>query len=49
MQGRFGIAQSQISGYEKFEGIDPAAWTAKGYAVVNFDLRGSWDSEGILP
>ncbi|KAF4548395.1 Hypothetical protein D9617_28g065010 [Elsinoe fawcettii] len=47
--GRFGVAEDATSGYEKFEGIDPAEWTARGYAVVNCDLRGSWDSEGIVP
>lgn len=47
--GRFGVPQERLSGYEKFEGLDPAEWVAKGYAVANFDLRGAWDSEGIIP
>ncbi|KAM0231397.1 hypothetical protein ACHAPO_008507 [Fusarium lateritium] len=47
--GRFGVPESQVSGYEKFEGLDPAVWPARGYAIVNVDLRGSWDSEGIVP
>lgn len=47
--GRFGVPQERLSGYEKFEGLDPAEWVAKGYAVANFDLRGVWDSEGIIP
>ncbi|RSL54843.1 hypothetical protein CEP54_009690 [Fusarium duplospermum] len=44
--GRFGVPKSEVSGYEKFEGLDPAVWPARGYAIVNVDLRGSWDSEG---
>ncbi|KAH7357515.1 Alpha/Beta hydrolase protein [Pyrenochaeta sp. MPI-SDFR-AT-0127] len=47
--GRFGVPHERLSGFEKFEGLDPAEWVAMGYAVVNFDLRGSWDSEGIIP
>lgn len=43
-----GIVESNLSGYEKFEGPDPAEWTARGYAVVNVDSRGSWDSQGYL-
>ncbi|KEF55052.1 uncharacterized protein A1O9_08705 [Exophiala aquamarina CBS 119918] len=44
--GRVGIPQSKLSKYEKFEAPDPAEWTARGYAIVNVDVRGSWDSEG---
>ena len=47
--GRFGVPESVVSGYEKFEGLDPATWTARGYAIINVDLRGSWDSEGVIP
>ncbi|KAF2647739.1 alpha/beta-hydrolase [Lophiostoma macrostomum CBS 122681] len=47
--GRFGVPFDRTSTYEKFEGLDPAEWVAKGYAIVNFDLRGAWDSEGIIP
>ncbi|EWG51760.1 hypothetical protein FVEG_10649 [Fusarium verticillioides 7600] len=47
--GRFGVGEDQVSGYEKFEGLDPAVWPARGYAIINVDLRGSWDSEGIIP
>lgn len=28
--------------------VDPAEWVSRGYAVVNVDIRGSWDSEGDL-
>lgn len=41
-----GIPQSKLSRYENFEAPDPAEWTARGYAIVNADVRGSWDSEG---
>jgi predicted acyl esterase len=27
----------------------PAEWVAKEYAIVNMDLRGFWDSEGVVP
>ena len=27
---------------------DPVEWCPRGYAVVNVDIRGSWDSEGDL-
>lgn len=49
IEGRFGVPKSRLSGFEKFEGLDPAEWVVKGYALVNFDLRGSWDSEGVIP
>ena len=43
-----GIPFNWLSDYEKFEAPDPADWTARGYAVVNIDARGSWDSEGDM-
>jgi uncharacterized protein len=43
-----GIPFDWLSDYEKFEAPDPADWTARGYAVVNIDTRGSWDSEGDM-
>lgn len=48
MPGNMGIPAASLSGFEKFEGPDPAEWTARGYAVVNIDSRGSWDSQGYL-
>lgn len=39
----------KLSGLQKFEGPDPAFWVARGYAVVNVDLRGAYTSEGRLP
>jgi predicted acyl esterase len=48
IQGRVGIPNDRLSNLEKFEAPDPAEWTARGYAIVNVDNRGSWDSEGDL-
>ncbi|GKZ17110.1 hypothetical protein AbraIFM66951_006797 [Aspergillus brasiliensis] len=45
---RCGVPLEQTSGYEKFEGPDPADWCARGYAVVNVDPRGVGDSEGEI-
>lgn len=43
---RLGIPKDRTSGYETFEGLDPADWCNRGYAVVNVDARGSQFSEG---
>ena len=43
---RLGIPKDRTSGYETFEGLDPADWCHRGYAVVNVDARGSQFSEG---
>ncbi|KAH7118058.1 Alpha/Beta hydrolase protein [Dactylonectria estremocensis] len=45
---RVGMPEESLSGLEKFESVDPAEWVPRGYAVVNVDIRGSWDSEGNL-
>ncbi|SPO03694.1 related to cocaine esterase [Cephalotrichum gorgonifer] len=45
---RLGIREDATSGLEKFESIDPAEWAPRGYAVVNVDIRGSWESGGDL-
>ncbi|KAJ3548657.1 hypothetical protein NM208_g901 [Fusarium decemcellulare] len=45
---RLGIKEEVTSGLEKFESVDPAEWAPRGYAVVNIDVRGSWESEGNL-
>lgn len=42
------LVQDRTSGYETFEGLDPADWCNRGYAVVNMDARGSQFSEGTL-
>lgn len=46
--GRVGVPKSRVSGFEKFEAPDPAEWTARGYAIVNVDARGVYDSEGNI-
>ncbi|CAG8908896.1 unnamed protein product [Penicillium egyptiacum] len=48
MHGRVGIPQSMLSGFENFEALDPADWTARGYAIVNVDARGVFDSDGDI-
>jgi putative CocE/NonD family hydrolase len=48
MPGRAGVEQSRLSGYESFEGPDPAEWVARGYAIVNVDSRGTVNSEGDI-
>ncbi|KAJ5370219.1 uncharacterized protein N7496_006311 [Penicillium cataractarum] len=45
---RVGLRLDQTSGYEKFEGPDPAEWMHRGYAIVNIDARGAGRSEGNL-
>ena len=40
------MAPGQLSGYAAFESPDPLYWTARGYAVVNADIPGSWHSGG---
>ncbi|KAH6718396.1 Alpha/Beta hydrolase protein [Leptodontidium sp. MPI-SDFR-AT-0119] len=45
---RIGIPESKLSGLEKFEFLDPAEWAPRGYAIVNVDLRGTWESDGNL-
>lgn len=46
--GRVGVPPNRLSGMEKFEGLDPAEWVSRGYAIVNIDTRGAFDSEGDL-
>jgi uncharacterized protein len=45
---RFGIRRSVLSGLQSWEGNDPAYWCAHGYAVVQVDARGAFDSEGDI-
>ncbi|OQD89046.1 hypothetical protein PENANT_c003G07138 [Penicillium antarcticum] len=44
----FGIPDGTLSGLEKFEAPDPAEFVDHGYAVINVDSRGAFDSEGIM-
>lgn len=41
-----GIADSTVSGLQKFEGPDPAWWCKEGYAICHPDPRGIVHSEG---
>ncbi|MBV9382644.1 MAG: CocE/NonD family hydrolase [Streptosporangiaceae bacterium] len=41
-----GVASGQLSEYTAFESPDPVHWTARGYAVVNADIPGTWYSGG---
>jgi len=44
----FGIPRSAMSGLQSWEGNDPAYWCGHGYAVVQVDARGAFDSEGDI-
>lgn len=43
-----GIPMEATSGLQKFEGPDPAYWCNHGYAIINPDVRGAYNSEGII-
>jgi predicted acyl esterase len=43
-----GIDPQSLSGYHKFEASDPAEWAARGYATINVDARGAFDSDGHM-
>ncbi|KAM0747693.1 alpha/beta-hydrolase [Meredithblackwellia eburnea MCA 4105] len=46
-----GVLPSDLSGLEKFEGVDPGEWCTDDespYAVVSVDSRGSGHSEGFI-
>ncbi|KAL4923719.1 CocE/NonD family hydrolase [Aspergillus undulatus] len=43
-----GIPDGTLSGLEKFEAPDPAEFVQHGYAIVNVDSRGAFDSEGAM-
>ncbi|GAB1199436.1 hypothetical protein APSETT444_008785 [Aspergillus pseudonomiae] len=42
------VPRSDLSGLEKFEGLDPQAWCPKGYAIVSVDTRGAGNSDGQI-
>ncbi|KAJ5413813.1 hypothetical protein N7509_000440 [Penicillium cosmopolitanum] len=46
--GRVGVPQNKLSGFESFEAPDPAEWTSRGYAIVNVDIRGVFNSTGDI-
>lgn len=43
-----GIRDGTLSGLEKFEAPDPAEFVEHGYAIINIDSRGAFDSEGRM-
>jgi len=45
---RIGISYQRLSGYETFEGLNPAEWAQRGYAIVDVDARGVGHSEGNI-
>jgi predicted acyl esterase len=45
---RAGVPKKAVSGLQKFEGPDPAYWVNHGYAVINPDVRGAYNSEGVI-
>ena len=45
---RIGIPYQRLCGYETFEGLNPAEWVGRGYAVVDIDARGCQKSEGDI-
>ncbi|KAI4592372.1 hypothetical protein KJ359_011312 [Pestalotiopsis sp. 9143b] len=42
------VPRSDLSGLEKFEGLDPQYWCPKGYAIVSVDTRGAGNSDGQI-
>ncbi|KAL9096132.1 MAG: hypothetical protein Q9165_001655 [Trypethelium subeluteriae] len=43
------VKREQLSGLEKFEGLDPLRWCPRGYAIVSVDTRGTGNSDGQIP
>jgi uncharacterized protein len=41
-----GVKAGWVSKYAGFEAPDPLYWTRHGYAVINVDPRGMWNSQG---
>ena len=41
-----GVDPAWVSKYAGFEAPDPLYWTRNGYAVINVDPRGMWNSQG---
>lgn len=41
-----GVDPDWVSRYAGFEAPDPLYWTRHGYAVINVDPRGMWNSQG---
>lgn len=45
---RLGIPRSATSGLQSWEANDPSLWCDKGYAIVQVDARGAFNSEGVI-
>ncbi|MEQ6334389.1 CocE/NonD family hydrolase [Sphingobium sp. MK2] len=45
---RLGIPRSATSGLQSWEANDPSLWCDNGYAIVQVDARGAFNSEGII-
>lgn len=43
------VGEKDLSGIEKFEGVDPLKWCPRGYAVISVDSRGTGNSDGQIP
>lgn len=43
------VKTEELSGLEKFEGLDPVEWCPRGYAIVSVDSRGTGNSDGSIP
>lgn len=43
---KHGVDPAWISRYAGFEAPDPLYWTRHGYALINVDPRGMWNSQG---
>ncbi|KAJ5370510.1 uncharacterized protein N7496_006602 [Penicillium cataractarum] len=43
------VNPSDLSGLEKFEGLDPQLWCPRGYAIISVDSRGTGNSDGQIP
>ncbi len=43
-----GVPVNATSGLQKFEGPDPAYWVNHGYVIINPDVRGAYNSQGII-
>lgn len=45
---RVGIPKNRLTGLQEWEGNDPGYWCDHGYAVVQIDARGAFNSEGDI-
>lgn len=45
---RFGVPKKALSGLQSWESPDPAYWCHHGYAIVQIDARGAFNSEGDI-